>query len=372
MLRAGSVLPRRESAVPGRCEMLRGILRRFAGSSSRDTLPAALLAAAVLAGATARAETLIIRSEPPGAHVFLDDEVKSRARTPCALTAVARGAHKIRLTLPGYEDKVRVVFLSAGKPKTVDFQFEETESPAPEPPARTPPPRPQPAPRQKTGFKPRRETDGPPRAVEVTCPLCEGGGLIKRIGCAVCRGVGYVHIRECKKCGTTGRVDYTCPPCKGKGQLAAGDRQGACAKCRGKGHLACGACRGTGSITRPNPEAAGFPTGSCAACDGKGFVPKAKCIVCAGTGQIRIGLTDLGMDLTQAQARRRNWQDNTRMVTCVTCDGKGEGPPVCRRCYGRGFTGSGKRLRPCSSCWGTGRAWVPCRPCGGRGWLRSK
>ncbi len=345
--------------------------RRFA-ARMRGAASAAVLTGAVFASATALAETLIIKSEPPGASIFLDDEPTPRARTPCALTDVARGAHKVRATLPGYRDKVRMVFVIPSKAKTVEFRFATDEEKSSEP---TSEPAPPPAPRPKPVFKRPSAKPKTPRSVEVSCPFCRGGGLIKEVGCVTCRATGYVKGEQCGKCSGSGRGAYSCPYCKGKGELAAGGRQGACRPCAGKGSPPCGGCAGKGSIPRPNPEAAGSPTTECVACGGEGCLQKAKCIVCAGRGQIRVGNRQ---EVAGAGGgggggnRDRNNENRVRWVNCRFCDGKGECAPVCRRCFGRGYVGSGKRLRACNFCWGTGRAWIPCRACGGRGWVRGK
>ena len=58
--------------------------------------------------------TLQVTSEPPGARVFASTSTESICQTPCEIQA-ALGSHTLRVNLPGYEDEIKVVHITAAK-----------------------------------------------------------------------------------------------------------------------------------------------------------------------------------------------------------------------------------------------------------------
>ena len=57
---------------------------------------------------------LQVTSEPPGARVFASTSSDSICQTPCDVQA-ALGSHTLRVNLPGYEDEIKVVHITAAK-----------------------------------------------------------------------------------------------------------------------------------------------------------------------------------------------------------------------------------------------------------------
>ena len=55
-----------------------------------------------------------VTSEPPGARVFASTSSDSICQTPCEVQA-ALGSHTLRVNLPGYEDEIKVVHVTAAK-----------------------------------------------------------------------------------------------------------------------------------------------------------------------------------------------------------------------------------------------------------------
>jgi len=55
-----------------------------------------------------------VTSEPPGARVFASTSSDSICQTPCEIQA-ALGSHTLRVNLPGYEDEIKVVHVTAAK-----------------------------------------------------------------------------------------------------------------------------------------------------------------------------------------------------------------------------------------------------------------
>ncbi|HLN02959.1 MAG TPA: PEGA domain-containing protein [Bryobacteraceae bacterium] len=65
--------------------------------------------------AGARTHRLLqVMSEPPGARVFASTSSDSICQTPCDIQA-GLGSHTLRVSLPGYEDEIKVVHITAAK-----------------------------------------------------------------------------------------------------------------------------------------------------------------------------------------------------------------------------------------------------------------
>jgi hypothetical protein len=65
--------------------------------------------------ASARTRHLLqVTSEPSGARVFASTSSESICQTPCDIQA-ALGSHTLRVSLPGYEDEIKVVHVTAAK-----------------------------------------------------------------------------------------------------------------------------------------------------------------------------------------------------------------------------------------------------------------
>jgi tetratricopeptide (TPR) repeat protein len=65
--------------------------------------------------AGARTRHLVqVTSEPPGARVFASTSSESICQTPCDIQA-ALGSHTLRVSLPGYEDEIKVMHTTAAK-----------------------------------------------------------------------------------------------------------------------------------------------------------------------------------------------------------------------------------------------------------------
>jgi DnaJ-class molecular chaperone len=301
---------------------------------------------------------LRVTSDPAGASVFLDDERTPRGKTPVVLKGVPRGRHTVRVTLDGYADEVKEVTAVPGRLNSVAFKLVAASDAS----------RPGGGEQGPAGERRAEEAEGPeiPRTIEVTCPACGGTGLTKETGCLACKAVGYIGLAPCRDCGGTGRAEYKCPACGGEGKITHRGKEYECPQCGGKGYPPCGACRGKGTITRPNPEAAGRPTQTCPICEGSGFECHAKCERCNGTGNYRISEPDRDRRSRDRDARI------SETIPCPFCDGKGEGRPICRRCQGRGIVGPDRAPYPCPACYGTGHVFQPCRACGGRGWIFSR
>jgi DnaJ-class molecular chaperone len=196
-----------------------------------------------------------------------------------------------------------------------------------------------------------------PKTIEVHCPVCKGDCVIDEIGCPRCGRIGFMGIERCGHCAGRGVIDYNCLGCRGHGVvLVKGGEEQKCRRCVGKGHPPCPACRGLGKIEQPNPKFLGRPTRTCVNCNGSGFAQKLKCRRCSGKGTVRLS-TERGDTIYYMD------------VTCPMCGGDGVGPPVCRRCAGKGCTGSNKAPKFCASCCGTGHSFTRCGTCGGRGWF---
>jgi hypothetical protein len=333
-----------------------------------------LVAAAVFGGpgaAPARAaETALayIKTDPPGAEVFIDRELEPRGVSPCLVRGLVPGRHTVLARLEGRPDAVGEFDAVAGELAKVELAFGEVEAPPAAPPeAEARPPAAEEGtspielvPVEDPGEEPPApETPGPaedeepPDHVDVDCPACRGTGLIKSIGCPHCKGLGTKGWGKCGHCGGNGRLEHVCPGCKGAGQVTAGRTSGTCRLCKGKGHPPCLLCRGRGKIRRPNPAAAGMPTVPCAHCDGSGFEQNVRCKRCGGKGKV---------------SSASEWGRYTRMG-CPFCGGDGLGPPVCPRCSGRGYMGSSTTAAPCRTCSGCGHLYRACPRCRGRGWV---
>ena len=333
-----------------------------------------VLAAACLAGADARAEggKVTVKSSPPGAGVYLDNEEGPRGVTPLDIVGIATGLHKVRVSLAGYAVQRRGFYLAPGGERVFSFSLKAAGDDEPRPVAPRREPRPAPAPEEKKPIF-EKEEEAVPKTIDVDCPVCRGSKVMDKMGCTTCKGTGYLDVNQCSKCSGSRRVDYPCPYCRGEGRFVAGGKERECPKCKGEGHLPCPACKGAGTIKRANPEAARYPTADCPYCKATGFLPEAKCTFCGGDGEMWIGRSDAGSNQGGGVfGGTRGGFSNRQKVPCPYCNGEGKGAPLCRRCQGRAFQGSGKTARPCSACYGTGLSFIPCPACRGRAYVRSK
>jgi len=75
------------------------------------------------------AASLEIRSQPPGAHVFVDG-TPSGLRTPTVLTGLAPGSRvQVRLDKPGYEPVTEQVTLADGQARVISLTLRESPAP---------------------------------------------------------------------------------------------------------------------------------------------------------------------------------------------------------------------------------------------------
>jgi serine/threonine-protein kinase len=90
-------------------------------------------------GRAPQAGTVVIRTQPAGATVFVDDE--DRGRSPVELTDVPAGAsHRLRLELEGHETALAAFTLAAGQPRLeLDYPLTEKKPPVVEPTVPPPP-----------------------------------------------------------------------------------------------------------------------------------------------------------------------------------------------------------------------------------------
>jgi hypothetical protein len=326
-----------------------------------------VFAATCLAGTDARAEggRLVVKSSPAGASVYLDAESEPRGVTPLELSGVATGLHKIRVTLAGHIDQKRGFYLTAGGERKFDFTLEADEVDTPELVAPQDEPRLEPKPepkKKKPVFKKKVKV---PRTIDVDCPYCKGSKVLKEMGCSRCKGSGYIGADQCDTCGGSRRVEFGCPYCKGEGVIVVRGKERDCKKCKGEGNLPCPPCRGSGQIQRINPETAKYPITDCRYCDATGFAKEAKCTFCGGDGNIQIGVANI----VRRAGRGRFVGGGTReKVSCPYCAGEGKGAPLCSRCQGRAYQGSG----PCVGCYGTGLSFIQCGGCRGRAFVRAR
>lgn len=72
--------------------------------------------------------SLVMRSTPSGAYVFLDGIY--RGRTPALISPVVSNKHSISIEYPGYADDKRVVFLRNGALTTIDVQLTTVNEPS--------------------------------------------------------------------------------------------------------------------------------------------------------------------------------------------------------------------------------------------------
>jgi hypothetical protein len=77
-----------------------------AAPTTRNTAPARV--------ETAAAGSLLVRSTPDGARVFVDN--RDYGRTPVTVSALARGPHRVRITREGYVTDERQVTITAAQP----------------------------------------------------------------------------------------------------------------------------------------------------------------------------------------------------------------------------------------------------------------
>jgi|GEM_PF-6138639 len=91
---------------------------------------AVILAIVILIGSPALAAppdpgtgSLDVRSDPPGATVYIDGE--DRGATPLTITGMAPGSHRLELTLNGYHDHFTMVTISAGKTERYTARLRE-------------------------------------------------------------------------------------------------------------------------------------------------------------------------------------------------------------------------------------------------------
>jgi hypothetical protein len=334
---------------------------------SRAVCALSILVAFAVPARAAGTGRLLVRSDPRGARIYLDEDTEPRAKAPCLLRDIPAGVHVLRARLDGYADLSREVEVSDGElgrltltltagtteeAGDVDEPGPSTVDPGSDPSVE-PPERSDPAPDEAGDIG--AGDDAPPKYVEVDCPVCRGAGLLQEMGCPECEGKGYVGRRRCNECDGRGRAKHQCSACKGEGGIVHGGREATCPRCGGKGKLPCGLCRGSGKLKRLYPDYSGKPTKPCPHCDGSGFENRQKCLRCSGNGTVSLG-------------RRRG----RRTVGCPSCGGDGVGPPRCRRCRGSGLSGSEGALSVCLPCFGTGREFPPCRSCKGQGWIRAR
>ena len=96
-------------ATPGRPDAAHVATSRAASAASAPAPAApALPVAAPFAG------RVLVRSTPPGAHVFVDG--RARGDTPATVRDLSRGEHQIRLVRDGYTTAERRIILSATRP----------------------------------------------------------------------------------------------------------------------------------------------------------------------------------------------------------------------------------------------------------------
>lgn len=347
---------------------------------TRAITSAAALAVALLGwcGACAGASgpcQLLVTSRPPEAEVYVDG--KKHGMTPAAIMGLTTGAHEVRVVLEGYRPWTKRVSLRpGGKTLMVELKREgpaQPEAPRagsgsgpsgdPAPGGRDDAPKVDSKPAARPADKPADKK--PPRLVKVSCPACKGSGLIKETGCPDCEANGHAWQRgtlhDCGSCQRSGRAVYECYACEGAGTVAVRGKEVECRLCRGKGAPPCGACKGTGKIFKPNPEAASYPTRACASCGGAGYEQQEKCRRCGGQGKVTL--------------TRGDSMYYYPGVECPRCGGVGTGPRICLGCRGRGYVGPRgprKIITPCPRCFGTGHLFPPCRSCGGKGWGRSR
>jgi len=81
------------------------------------------------ARSTRATATLEIRSQPPGAHVFVDG-TPSGLRTPTVLTGLTAGSRvQVRLDKPGYEPVTEQVSIADGQARTISLTLRESPAP---------------------------------------------------------------------------------------------------------------------------------------------------------------------------------------------------------------------------------------------------
>jgi hypothetical protein len=306
---------------------------------------------ALAASAPAANATLRIVSEPLGATVWVD--VIERGTTPLTVAQLAPGTHKIVAMLEGYQLVETEASVGANADETVRLTLARENADA-----------------AAAGVDERSVTPAPagptakdevPKTVDISCPYCSGTGMLTHMGCSRCVRTGVVGFDECPACRGPGKVEMSCVACAGHGKVISGGREIECRACRGKKHPVCPACKGSGSIAKPNPAAAKQPTAACAACNGGGFEQNTSCHPCRGTGTISLGAIRTGW-FTAVERKQK----------CKLCDGDGNGPPVCPKCRGRGSQGSPAHAKMCDGCFGTGHRHAACGTCGGRGFIPVK
>jgi hypothetical protein len=94
--------------------------------------------AAPRAAAAQKPETgsLLVRSTPLGARVFVDN--RDYGRTPVTVNALARGAHRVRVTRDGYQaDERQVTITSAQRAHSITVRLQAERPPQPAPQAAT-------------------------------------------------------------------------------------------------------------------------------------------------------------------------------------------------------------------------------------------
>jgi DnaJ-class molecular chaperone len=314
----------------------------------------------------------MIMSRPKGATVFIDD--KERGKTPLMLADIKVGFHDIKVTLddhriwrkrkrfrPGgntveakLEEKVAAVPATAGKDDKGEAAPSRTDAVAAARAAM--------AARAAKRKAEKEEKEKIPKTVKVPCPCCGGKGAIDEAGCEKCAGDGFEGANSCGVCAGSGRKAYKCKYCSGNGSIKSSVKDAKeieCRACKGKGAPFCPPCKGTGEISRRNPDAARYETTECISCNGEGWERHLKCNKCGGKGTVTVSHSDATTVYTLE-------------VSCNICKGQGTGPPRCNKCGGRGYRGSGKRYYPCMMCFGTGHLFSSCRTCRGNGWHRMR
>jgi hypothetical protein len=305
-----------------------------------------------------RSCTLEVRSVPDGARLFVDGA--ERGTTPVTLENLDAGVHTVMVILTGYETVKRELTLAPGRTEHLALTLvRKGVAAAPRPrPAEPAPPAAPPGPAAAAEE---------PKTIDGQCPACTGSGRMRKIGCVTCRGTGYVELSSCAKCQGAGAIDYACPLCSGAGQAVSGGKMRECRGCKGGGNLFCMVCKGKGTIPRRNPAALSYPTRECAACKGSGFDESVDCTFCRGSGKITISKGDVRL-LEHAHSDLRL----VRRVTCIVCNGRGKGHPVCPRCRGKRYLPPDRNPQPCVTCTGTGHVFQACRVCKGLGVTRDR
>jgi hypothetical protein len=83
------------------------------------------VAASSAARAVARGAALTVATEPAGAAVYVDGQL--RGPTPLAIDGLAPGEHRVRIVKEGYLENSRVLLLRSGEPRAVHLKLTPSE-----------------------------------------------------------------------------------------------------------------------------------------------------------------------------------------------------------------------------------------------------